>query len=103
MGAVVTNFIPITTGDVIRVKGINFADYANYSSAPKNGIFSNTAAISSGTATQDSSYWTYSTESNGEIAVYTITASSSATRFRLSGDLIGTAEDVIITRNEPIT
>ena len=102
VGAVVTNFIPITTGDVIRVKGIDFTDYANYSSAPKNGVFTDTTAISSSVATGVNNYWTYSTENNGEIAVFTITASSNTTRFRLSGDLIGTAEDVIITKNEQI-
>ena len=95
-GLIVTNYISVTNGDVIRVKGLDMtngaARIAGYGGS-KNVQFS--ASLSS------TNYATNKTVGTDE-SVFTLSYSGIAF-LRVSGGLNGKAEDVIVTKNEEIT
>ena len=97
-GMISTNYIDCKQGDVIRVKGLDVTK-------------ARTALYTSKTATPSScSTPTFPKENANAFDtamegtdVYTFTVRLSTAKFiRFSGKLVGTANDVIITKNEPI-
>lgn len=103
-GAIVTNYIPVTAGDTIRIKGLKFGS----PSLPDGNAASIPRYVSS--EKTFSSLWVYSEyeddvvdEGNGVYAI-TVTSPSSLSFVRITNSLAEgyTADDVIITVNEPI-
>lgn len=102
--AIVTNYIALTPGDVVRVKGLDLiSTLTSYASAPKQAIFDGSKnVLSVDVATNGGNYWSY--EAVEDVAVFTVNYSTAA-YMRFSGELADgcSAADVIITVNEEIT
>ena len=111
-GWITTNYIAASAGDTIYIKNLDVKSalngsnngrvvpYANSGDATALGTINpNAANYSEQFATDENGVTSYvlCESSNGQIAAY-----ASLTCFRLVGQLTGTAEDVIITVNEPI-
>ena len=95
---VLTQYIDCSQGDVIRIKGITLGGYrvALYTgSATKTNY-----KAANPTFPSSDSVWDCEEETAG---VYKFTVNyASASAMRFSGILVGTSNDVIITKNEPI-
>lgn len=98
-----TNFIgPIKSGDVIRVKGINLTGYNSPVYKPDKTITDYGAAkLSSFNNLGNIATDVTATATGGQLTVGTYAAIQNG-YWRFSGILNGTANDVIITINEPI-
>jgi hypothetical protein len=98
-GITTSNWIAVTKGDVVRIKGIdvNTHQYARVAlfGSTKN-LFS--SAKVSGLTSADATGVTYDTTG----ATFTV-ASTNAKFIRICGELKGAASDVIITKNEEIS
>ncbi len=107
-GYVVTNFIgPVNVGDVIRIKGMDLSGTSNYyRCAPYK-------ADADGNKTLNGSYGVANlTAFSGTAVMSDVVLSGTESEFtnsksdvnywRFGGTLVGTADDVIITINEPI-
>lgn len=97
-GITTSNWIPVTKGDVVRIRGIDvntnqYARVALFNSS--KGLLS--SAKVSGITSADATGVTYDTTG----AQFTI-ASTNAKYIRICGELNGTSADVIITVNEEI-
>lgn len=101
-GNIVTNYIEVTRGDVIRVKGLNLVDSASNSSYM--GTYNTTkSVISVGMPNSQTAYFSdISVTSEGGQLTYSLTAPSETVLIRFGGKPNNTANDIIITINEPI-
>lgn len=97
-GITTSNWIAVTNGDVVRIKGIdvNTHQYARVALFSSSKSLLSSAKVS-GLASADATGVTYDTTG----AQFTI-ASTNAKFIRICGELNGAASDVIITKNEPI-
>lgn len=96
--SIVTNFIRCNdvVGDVVRVKGLGALD--KFSTSVKNASKGN---LGSGLASNSSGYY-YTYSYDDTTGVVTLTTTKAIGYFRFSGILDSTAENVVITLNEPI-
>lgn len=115
-GHIVTNFIPVKQGDVLRVKGLNISSIVNSKEcvivAYKSDKTFEHAVYTGQTNTASDFYGQTQVVVDGAISTYTIlmtdTGNNKATAntafIRIDGALLGdyTANDVIITINEEI-
>ncbi len=117
-GPIVTNYIPCKKGDVIRVKGLNICQLiagsdtntnsrAHWLDANKSVIFSNYPAepsygfiVTDGAVYKQAFNWIYTVGKNADGTYLSIADNIAYMRF--CGALENTANDVIITVNEPI-
>lgn len=102
--AIVTNYIAVSAGDVVRVKGLDLTStHTNYANTPKQALYSldDRSILSVDAASSGGEYWSYTTD--GDIAVFTVLWSA-AGYIRFSGELADgcSAADVVITVNEEI-
>lgn len=117
-GHIVTNFIPATVNDVLRVKGLNITSIVNTkeccivsykaNKTKQSNVYTGQSSSSSPTA-----YAKKKVSVNGDISTYTIMeneanenrATTDTAYIRIDGALLDgyTANDVIITINEEIT
>lgn len=97
-GSHVTNFFPVKNGDVIRVKGIDLSltsgRVAMYNSE-KSVLFSTTISATSYVTDK-----ALASDLSSFVVAYT---NDTVAYMRIAGELTGTKEDVIITKNEEIT
>ena len=101
-GNIVTNYIEVTRGDVIRVKGLNLVDSVNNSS--NMGVYTTTkSALSVAMPNSQTGYFSdISVTSEGGQFTYILTAQREKILVRFGGKPNNTANDIIITINEPI-
>lgn len=101
-GAVVTNYIPVKPGDVVRVYNLDMvSNPTNYGNTPKSGLYdSNKAELFVNVANSGGTYWSYVAE-DAHTAALTVLSTSGA-YFRFCGEPYDgyTEEDVVITINE---
>ena len=103
-GGVVTNWIPATKGDVIRIKGINIADqtggYAVNRKTDGSLESAKPSSYTNGFVQDGNGVWSFTVwHLNPSGAIYGDTCEA----IRFSGMLTAaSANDVIITKNEPI-
>lgn len=113
-GFTVTNFIPAKRGDVIRVKGLDFAAASEYCMVwtynnNKTKITRAVTGMKTSSSPAEGAKDVVSTESDGT-QVYTVLqlgngnqlATTAVDYIRICGTLTGSAADVVITVNEPI-
>ena len=94
-GVDATNYIACSNGDVIRIKGLGAL--TSYNSA----IYEGTSKTIYSAAKANACFISYEYDSANDIVTVS-TNYANTTYVRFSGILTGTANDVIITKNEPI-
>jgi hypothetical protein len=95
-GTSVTNYIAVTNGDVIRVKGLDMTN-----GAARIAGYNGSKAVQFSASLSSTAYATDKTVGADE-SVFKLNYSGIAF-LRVSGGLSGKAEDVIVTKNEEIT
>ncbi len=102
VGAVVTNYIPVKPGDVVRVYNLDMVSHpTNYDNTPQSGIYdAGMNALFVNVARNGDVFWSYVVESE-HTAALTVTSPDGA-YFRFCGEPYDgfTAEDIVITINE---
>ncbi len=102
VGAVVTNYIPVKPGDVVRVYNLDMVSIpTNYNNTPKSGLYDgNKNELFVNVARSGAEFWSYVLESE-YVAALTVTSPAGA-YFRFCGEPYDgfTAEDIVITVNE---
>lgn len=100
-GHAVTDWIECKQGDVIRVKGLNILHSNGYTQFYITGP--------QASASKPSGYSSHFTKDSNGVITFTIatwistSVQPTITKIRLSGELTGTVNDVIITKNEVIS
>lgn len=105
-GAVVSNYLQVTNGDVIRVSGLNIKyDNAGTTAYHRLGLYTAVGTIYGAVLIKNGETVNGNislVEGDDGIVTMTIT-STKVTHVRLCGDLVGDVNDVIITLNEDIS
>lgn len=102
-GGVVTNFIELHKGDVVRVKGIDLVNKIGTLNAHYVGIYNTSKGVESVAAltSQTANFSNITATETGGQATFT-GGTGDVRLIRFAGKLNGTANDVIITVNEEI-
>jgi hypothetical protein len=105
-GNIVTNYIKVTTGDVVRIKGLNLTLTTNDSTGSSRlGVYDTNKSIQSvNVLTAQTDYFSDITATaTGGQATYTASGVNTSTGYlKFAGKPTGSVNDIIITVNEPI-